>query len=299
MKQRKITTRHWHTRITPSGNTVPVKQHDMHYWAVKKAMIEGYKRDHPQASATEVAKIARAITPKRIFDIEKGLSKLPFGVRDPTLIAENERKAKWNAYIDETKRMVEQRRNRDPTYGAPARAGTYPKVGDHVIIRKYGRIISTYSEIQRHVSPNKFEVTYKRNRDGEIVNEILDENQLEVIPEKGSVLVEDLPDSRFPSDQLKKGTKVEMEHTTDHAIAKKIAKDHLAEDSEYYKKLEIMEKGGKLLDQLEAGLIEPEHLTEQQRFAVTQEQDRRAFETSKHIRTKKSYEQAEKEGKVW
>ena len=36
---------------------------------------------------------------------------------------------------------------------------------------------------------------------------------------------------------LKTGTKVEMEHTTNPARAKKIALDHLREDSDYYKKL--------------------------------------------------------------
>lgn len=37
--------------------------------------------------------------------------------------------------------------------------------------------------------------------------------------------------------ELRKGIKVEMEHTDDPDTAKKIAVDHLAEDGEYYKKL--------------------------------------------------------------
>lgn len=41
--------------------------------------------------------------------------------------------------------------------------------------------------------------------------------------------------------QLRKGIKVEMEHTDDKRIAEAIAKDHLFEDIEYYKKLEKME----------------------------------------------------------
>lgn len=42
--------------------------------------------------------------------------------------------------------------------------------------------------------------------------------------------------------QLKKGTGVELEHTSDKAIAKEIALDHLAEDPAYYDKLEKVEK---------------------------------------------------------
>jgi hypothetical protein len=54
-----------------------------------------------------------------------------------------------------------------------------------------------------------------------------------------------LADSKKPSDfdqvQLDKGTKVEFEHTDDRKKAREIAMDHLTEDSDYYKKLEVME----------------------------------------------------------
>lgn len=43
-------------------------------------------------------------------------------------------------------------------------------------------------------------------------------------------------------DQLKKGIKVEMEHTTDKAKAKEIALDHLLEFADYYDRLEKVEK---------------------------------------------------------
>lgn len=43
--------------------------------------------------------------------------------------------------------------------------------------------------------------------------------------------------------ELKRGIKVEMEHTNDPSIAREIAKDHLMEDPDYYDKLEKMEKG--------------------------------------------------------
>jgi ribosomal protein S18 acetylase RimI-like enzyme len=42
--------------------------------------------------------------------------------------------------------------------------------------------------------------------------------------------------------QLRKGVRVEMEHTTKYKVAKEIALDHLSEDLYYYKKLEKVEK---------------------------------------------------------
>lgn len=42
--------------------------------------------------------------------------------------------------------------------------------------------------------------------------------------------------------QLKMGIEVEMEHTTDPAVAEKIAKDHLAEIPDYYTRLKKMEE---------------------------------------------------------
>ena len=44
-------------------------------------------------------------------------------------------------------------------------------------------------------------------------------------------------DEEFNLEALEKGTAVEMEHTNDKEIAKKIAKDHLTEDQDYYVKL--------------------------------------------------------------
>lgn len=43
-------------------------------------------------------------------------------------------------------------------------------------------------------------------------------------------------------DQLRRGAKVELEHTKDPAVAKKIALDHLAEFPDYYERLDKMEK---------------------------------------------------------
>ena len=50
------------------------------------------------------------------------------------------------------------------------------------------------------------------------------------------------PDSDFIQKDLEDGIKVEMEHTKDHQVAKEIAKDHLSEDPNYYKKLKKIEK---------------------------------------------------------
>lgn len=51
-------------------------------------------------------------------------------------------------------------------------------------------------------------------------------------------------DKKSPSDfdkkQLMKGIHVEMEHTDDISVAMEIAMDHLAEDPEYYEKLELI-----------------------------------------------------------
>lgn len=55
-------------------------------------------------------------------------------------------------------------------------------------------------------------------------------------------LADNKSDKDFPKDQMRKGEKVESEHTSSKAIAKEIARDHLVEDKKYYDKLEKMEK---------------------------------------------------------
>lgn len=49
-------------------------------------------------------------------------------------------------------------------------------------------------------------------------------------------------DSEYNSNELKMGIKVELEHTDSKIISKEIAKDHLAECSDYYTRLERMEE---------------------------------------------------------
>lgn len=54
--------------------------------------------------------------------------------------------------------------------------------------------------------------------------------------------------------ELAMGIKVEMEHTPDPALAKKIALDHLAELPDYYTRLAKMEREGKKMLKKEASM---------------------------------------------
>lgn len=55
-------------------------------------------------------------------------------------------------------------------------------------------------------------------------------------------LADNIPSSAFSRRSLDQGKRVELEHTSSPAIAEEIAKDHLAEDPDYYPKLQKMEK---------------------------------------------------------
>lgn len=52
----------------------------------------------------------------------------------------------------------------------------------------------------------------------------------------------ELPDSEFDPEELKRGIEVEMEHTDNPFISKNITKDHLTECEDYYTRLDEMEK---------------------------------------------------------
>jgi len=54
-------------------------------------------------------------------------------------------------------------------------------------------------------------------------------------------LADGVPSENFDPDQLAQGIEVEMEHTKDPAMAREIAKDHLAEHGDYYTRLKKME----------------------------------------------------------
>lgn len=70
--------------------------------------------------------------------------------------------------------------------------------------------------------------------------------------------------------RLEQGVKVEMEHTDDERVAEKIARDHLAEDPKYYKKLEsVMPKEKAEHDGKQVELNKPMRDTEgQKKFKV-------------------------------
>lgn len=55
-------------------------------------------------------------------------------------------------------------------------------------------------------------------------------------------LADNKTDADFNPAALRKGEKVESEHTSNKQMAREIARDHLTEDPKYYDKLEKMEK---------------------------------------------------------
>lgn len=54
-------------------------------------------------------------------------------------------------------------------------------------------------------------------------------------------LADDKEPRDFDKATLARGIKVELEHTSDRALAKEIAMDHLTEDPRYYEKLATVE----------------------------------------------------------
>ena len=67
----------------------------------------------------------------------------------------------------------------------------------------------------------------------------------DVSPEVLKHVDKDRPDSDYDPDELKRGIEVELEHTNDRTIAKIIAKDHLDEIKDYYKRLDKLEEKAK------------------------------------------------------
>ncbi len=57
-----------------------------------------------------------------------------------------------------------------------------------------------------------------------------------------------LDESKVDKEQLKMGIKVEMEHTNNPTISKRIALDHLAEIPDYYTRLKKMEEEAGIKD---------------------------------------------------
>lgn len=70
------------------------------------------------------------------------------------------------------------------------------------------------------------------------------DGEVEGEPSSGELAIaepDERPDENYCPHALAKGVEVEKEHTEDEDEAKKIAKDHLDEDPEYYEKLEQVE----------------------------------------------------------
>lgn len=70
----------------------------------------------------------------------------------------------------------------------------------------------------------------------DILNGLAKGKTLEDLAKKHSVSLEEI------QKEHKKGTEVELEHTSSWEIAAEIAKDHLFEDPHYYTKLSKIEK---------------------------------------------------------
>jgi hypothetical protein len=66
-------------------------------------------------------------------------------------------------------------------------------------------------------------------------------NELAQVNPGGRAEAKGVKPSDFDPKEIAKGIKVEMEHTKDKALAKKIVVDHLAENSKYYEALAKME----------------------------------------------------------
>lgn len=80
--------------------------------------------------------------------------------------------------------------------------------------------------LQAHAGPRKAQLGYEgRHKD--------------LLP---GGLADKIPPSRFDPLQVARGRQVEMEHTSDPELAAEIARDHLSEDPDYYRKLAKIEK---------------------------------------------------------
>lgn len=78
--------------------------------------------------------------------------------------------------------------------------------------------------------------------DDKPLNEANDEiNFVEDFLNQGRAKEKGITENDVDPDELKRGIKIEYEHTSNELIAKRIALDHLAECDDYYTRLEKME----------------------------------------------------------
>jgi hypothetical protein len=75
------------------------------------------------------------------------------------------------------------------------------------------------------------------------IHEIISESKLDKpTPSVAELVKKHNVSSSHIKTQLAKGTKVELEHTSDRKVAREIALDHIGEDPNYYTKLKKMEE---------------------------------------------------------
>jgi hypothetical protein len=87
---------------------------------------------------------------------------------------------------------------------------------------------------------------------------VLGHNQIKKVAAKDILPggeADNVPDSDFDKKKLEHGKKHEMEHTENPDIAKEVAKDHMLEDEDYYKKVEEIEKKSLASDALQHMLV--------------------------------------------
>jgi len=119
---------------------------------------------------------------------------------------------------------------------------THKKVGDeYCVYKKDGgaKVGCTKGDIKKYLAA--LHANADVNETDKIKGGLADDKSIKDIADKHDTSVDKI------KKELKKGTKVEKEHTSDSDIAKEIAKDHSYEDDTYYEKLAKMEKANESL----------------------------------------------------
>jgi hypothetical protein len=110
-------------------------------------------------------------------------------------------------------------------------------------------IMNTYEAFDYDDVDEMLKTSKKKDVHSKVKNKMADVEK----SKKGNLTIDDLIEKHLKKtdreeqlekqikSNLRKGTKVEMEHTKDKEVARKIAMDHLYEDLEYYTKLKKME----------------------------------------------------------
>ena len=135
---------------------------------------------------------------------------------------------------DVRKKWEEAKVNTGNKYGYPVLVHNFKKLFTHDELKNLGWTVKSNSNLEYIEVENgsEYEKTFNKDFD-RIIKE--DHSNLSIGRHN------DMPLDKFDITQLKKGAFVEMEHTNDIAVAVAICKDHLVENKDYYKALEVME----------------------------------------------------------